>query len=151
MSIHYCADQETIKTVFHTMTSVNQLSLYGAAAEMCEECESCHDRTGGPVVRGQSSSSFVSRVIKTNILLNDDLANEEYLLQRYRERIGKLSQQDRLSKLCTDAGFPSTVEIGQCCMTKDTAEFSQFTDSVACREYTLPRVEDSSEPKGAGR
>ena len=26
-------------------------------------------------------------------------------------------------------------------MTKDTEEFSQFTDSVACREYTLPRDE----------
>ena len=33
-------------------------------------------------------------------------------------------------------------------MTKDTEEFSQFTDSVACREYTLPRDGDSSEPKG---
>ena len=33
-------------------------------------------------------------------------------------------------------------------MTKDTEEFSQFTDSVACREYTLPRDEDKSEPKG---
>ena len=33
-------------------------------------------------------------------------------------------------------------------MTKDTEEFSQFTDSVACREYTLPRDENSSEPKG---
>ena len=33
-------------------------------------------------------------------------------------------------------------------MTKDTEEFSQFTDSVACRENTLPRDEDSSEPKG---
>ena len=33
-------------------------------------------------------------------------------------------------------------------MTKDTAEFSQFTVSVACREYTLQRDEDSSEPKG---
>ena len=33
-------------------------------------------------------------------------------------------------------------------MTKDTEEFSQFTDSVACREYTLPRDESSSEPKG---
>ena len=31
-------------------------------------------------------------------------------------------------------------------MTKDTEEFSQFTVSVACREYTLPRDEDSSEP-----
>ena len=33
-------------------------------------------------------------------------------------------------------------------MTKDTAEFSQFTDAVACREYTLPRDEDSSESEG---
>ena len=33
-------------------------------------------------------------------------------------------------------------------MTKDTEEFSKFTDSVACREYTLPRDEDTSEPKG---
>ena len=33
-------------------------------------------------------------------------------------------------------------------MTKDTEEFSQFTYSVACREYTFPRDEDTSEPKG---
>ena len=33
-------------------------------------------------------------------------------------------------------------------MTKDTEEFSQFTDSVACREYTLPSDESLSEPKG---
>ena len=33
-------------------------------------------------------------------------------------------------------------------MTKDTEEFSQFTDSVACREYILPRDENLSEPKG---
>ena len=33
-------------------------------------------------------------------------------------------------------------------MTKDTAEFSQFTESLACREYTLPRDENSSDPNG---
>ena len=33
-------------------------------------------------------------------------------------------------------------------MTKDTEEFSQFTDPVACREYTLPRDERLSEPRG---
>ena len=33
-------------------------------------------------------------------------------------------------------------------MTKDTEEFSQFTESVACREYTLPRDEKLSDPKG---
>ena len=42
LSIHYCADQDTITTVFRTITSVNQPSLYGAVAEMCEEYESYH-------------------------------------------------------------------------------------------------------------
>ena len=97
MSIHYCADFETIETVFRTIISVNQLSLYWAVADVCEDYESCHDRTVRPVVRGQSNSSFVPSVIKTNMLLNDDPAHEEFLLQRYRERVEKLSQQDRLS------------------------------------------------------
>ena len=50
LSIHYCADFETIETVFRTIISASQLSLFGAVAEMCEECESCHDRTERPVV-----------------------------------------------------------------------------------------------------
>ena len=97
----------------------------------------------------QSSSSFVPSVIKTNVPLDsDDRAHKDILLQRYGERIEKLSQQDRWSKICTDAGFLTTVEVGQYSMTKDTEELSQFTDAVACREYTLPRDEDTSEPKG---
>ena len=36
LSIHYCADQDTITTVFRTSTSGNLLSLYGAVAEMFE-------------------------------------------------------------------------------------------------------------------
>ena len=47
LSIHYCADLETIKTVFRTIISVNQLSIYGAVSDLYEEYESFHDRTGG--------------------------------------------------------------------------------------------------------
>ena len=84
LSIHHCADLETIQTVFRTIFSVNQLSLYGAVEEMCEEYETFHDRTGQPVVGGRSSSSFVPIVIKTNVLLNNDL-----LLRQYGERMEK--------------------------------------------------------------
>ena len=147
LSIHYCADFETIDTVFRTIISVNQLSLYGTVSDMCEECDTCHDRTGRLVVAGQSNPLFVPNVMRTNIPLNNDPAHEEFLLQCYRERNEKLSQQDRVSKFCTDARFLTTVEVGQYFMTKDTEEFTQFTDSEACREYTLPRDEDSSEPK----
>ena len=51
-------------------------------------------------------------------------------------------------KFCIVAGFLNVVEIGQYFMTKDIEEFSQFTDSVPCREDTLLRDEDLSEPKG---
>ena len=46
-----------------------------------------------------------------------------------------------------DAGFLNVVENGQYFMTKDTADLSQF-HAVACREYTLPRDEPASQPKG---
>ena len=99
LSIHYCADLETIETIFRIMVSINQLSLYGAVAEMCEEYETLHDRTGQPVVGGQSSSSLVLSVIKTEVPSDcDDLAHKDLLLQQYGERIEKPSQQDKLSK-----------------------------------------------------
>ena len=113
---------------------------------MCEECDTCDDRTGRLYVARQSSPSLVPSVMKTHILLTADTAQEEDLLQRYQERIEKLSQQDRVIEICIVAGFLRTVEVGRYFITKDTEEFSQFTDSVACREYTLPRDEDSSEP-----
>ena len=47
----------------------------------------------------------------------------------------------------SDPGFLTTVEVGQFFTTKDTDEFSQFPESVACREYTLPRDENLSEQK----
>ena len=37
LSIHFCADGDTIETVFRTIISVNQLSIYGAVSDLCEE------------------------------------------------------------------------------------------------------------------
>ena len=50
LSIHFFADEGTIETVFRTIISVNQLSIYGAVTGLCEEYTSCHVRTGRPVL-----------------------------------------------------------------------------------------------------
>ena len=149
LSIHFCADEGTIETVVRTIISVTQLSIYGAVSDLCEEYSACQTSTGRPVLAGQSDALFVptSSLMKTPTPSTDDPAQED-LLQRYQERVERLSQQNRVIKFCTDAGFLTTVEVGQCYMTKDTEEFSQFTDSVACREHTLQRDEKSSDPKG---
>ena len=88
------------------------------------------------MVMGQS---IVLSAIKTEVSLDcDDPTNQDLLLQQYGERIEKLSQQDKLSKFCMDAGFLSVVENGQYFVTKDTGDLTQF-HAVAWREYTLPR------------
>ena len=67
LSIHYCADSGTIETIFRIIVSANQLSLYGAVAEMCEEYKSHHDGSGRPdKVMGQS---IVLSEIKTEVSL----------------------------------------------------------------------------------
>ena len=82
LSIHFAAVQETIETIFRIIVSANQFSLYGAVAEMCEEYETLHDRSGRlDVVMGQS---IVLSVIKTEVSLErDDPAYQNFLLQRY--------------------------------------------------------------------
>ena len=135
LSIHFCADEE-------------QLIIYEAVSDLCEENKSCHVRTGRLVLVGQSDPLFVpsSSLMKTPTPSTDYPAQED-LLQKYRERVERLSQQNRVIKFCTDAGFLTTVDIGQYFMTKDTGEFTQF-NTVACREYTLPRDETLPDPKG---
>ena len=49
LSIHFCADGETIETVFRTIISVNQLSIHAAVSDLCDEYRACQTRTGRPV------------------------------------------------------------------------------------------------------
>ena len=46
LSIHFCADDDTIETLFRTVVSVNLLNIYGALEEQCEESESTMLRSG---------------------------------------------------------------------------------------------------------
>ena len=50
ISIHFCADEGTIETVFRTIIPVNQLSICGAVSDLRDECKSCHVRTGRHVL-----------------------------------------------------------------------------------------------------
>ena len=101
LSIHFCADEETIETVFRTNISVNQLSIYGAVSDLCDEYRACQARTERPVLAGQSDPLFepISSLMKTSTLLTDDLAQED-LLQKYQELVERPSQQKRLIKFC---------------------------------------------------
>ena len=133
-------------TIYRIILSVNQLSVYGAVAAICEEFEDHLDRTGEPeILMGQS---MVPGEIKAeNPLQNENPLNHQILWQQYIERIESLSPESKVSRFCKEAGFMRVVEVGQYFVTKDTGDFRQF-HSVACREYTLPRDDPASQPKG---
>ena len=116
---------------------------------MCEEFETRQDRSGQlDVLMGQS---IVLSVIKAEVPLNNDIpSHQNLLLQRFEERINLISQENKVSKFCMDAGFIHVVEIGQYFMTKDIEEqfFAREFFARAWREYTLPRSDESTQPKG---
>ena len=71
LSIHFAADQDTKETNNRIILSVNQLSVYGAVAAVCEEFEGHQDRSEEPEIlmgqsincswRSQSRNSFAQR------------------------------------------------------------------------------------------
>ena len=146
MSVHFTADQDTVDTLYRIILSVNQLSVYGAVADICEEFEDHQDRTVKHVILvGQS---IVLGEIKAEVPAHDEEPRDAQIIwQQYIQQTESLSPENRLSKFCVEAGFMRVVEVGQYFMTKDTCDFRQF-QSVACREYTFPRDDRASQPKG---
>ena len=145
LSIHFAADYPTIETVFRIIISANQLSIYGAVANICEEFETHQDGSGEPEeLMGQS---IVLGEIKAETpLQNENYSNHQILWQQYMERIESLPPESKVSRFCMEAGFTRVVEVGQYFLTMDIGDFRQFR-SVACREYTLHRDDPASQPK----
>ena len=102
LSIHFCADGETLETVFRTIISVNQLSIYGAVSDMCEECNTCHDRTGRLVVAGQSHPLFAPANLLKKIYCKD-IRNELKSNHNKTEWLNFVLLQDSWPQLKSDS------------------------------------------------
>ena len=125
LSIHFAADQDTIDTIYRIILSVNQLSVYGAVAAICEEFEDHQDRTGQPVILvGQSI--VLGEVKAETPVHHEDPMNDQIIWQQYIQQVESLSPENRLSKFCKEAGFMRVVEVGQYFVTKDTVILDNF-------------------------
>ena len=144
VSIHFTADQDTVDTIYRIILSVNQLSVYGAVAAVCEEFEGHQDSTGEPVIL-MGQSIVLGEVKAETPLDHENPRDDQIILQQYVQQVESLSPENRVSKFCKEAGFMRVVEVGQYFVTRDAGEFQQ---TVACREYTLPRDDQASQPKG---
>ena len=77
-SVHFCADGDTIETVSRTIVSVNQLSIYGAVSDVCEEHSACRTSTGRLVLAEQSDPLFAP----ANLLIMAPESSIEILAQQ---------------------------------------------------------------------
>ena len=118
LSIHFAADQDTIDTIYRIILSVNQLSVYGAVAAICEEFEDHQDRTGEPVIL-MGQSIVLGEVKAETPLQNESPMNDQIIWQQYTHQVDSLSPDNRVSKFCKEAGFMRVVEVGQNFVTKD--------------------------------
>ena len=90
--------------------------------------------------------SIVLGEINAEVPAHDEEPKDDHIiLQQYFQQVESLSPENRLSKFCKEAGFMRVVEVGQYFVTRNAGEFQH---TVACREYTLPRDDKASQPKG---
>ena len=120
------------------VTSVNQLSLYGAVADLIEELPDDQRAPGKLVALNHMEQEIITQLPLAEVQANDE--RQGNLLQNYERRFEKLPQDQKLSKLCSEAGLnlffyalPSPTEP---------------KNRSLCREYALPRDEEKNCAKG---
>ena len=86
MSIHFSADPDTVDTIYRIILSVNQLSIYGAVAAICDEYEGHPDSTGEPVIL-EGQSIIVLGKIKAEALAREELEDANIILQKYFQQV----------------------------------------------------------------
>ena len=143
-SIHFNGSDENIELLLRTEISANQLSVYGAIADLCNELPK-DLRAPGKLA---APDHLETMEIPTRPSAEETLTNEQQrrnLVQEYERKFKQLSQDQKLSKLCSDAGS-KLVEQGQYFCTLDTEEGKQMQH--LCREYTMPRNQKGTRIRG---
>ena len=93
LSIPFTADQDQVDTLYRIILSVNQISVYGAVAAICEEFEQHQDRTGQPMILvGQS---IVLGEVKAEVpVYDEEPRNDQIIWQQYIQQVESLSPEN---------------------------------------------------------
>ena len=132
-SIHFNGSTQHIELLLQVVISV-KLRIYGAVADMIEEIQV------GRIAPGKTAAPgpLDKQEILTQPPLAEVQANEERqgnMLQEYEQRFEKLSEDQMLSRLCSEAGL-RLVEIGQFFYAlpspRGEANHSFFAENIHC-------------------
>ena len=72
LSIHFAADVDTIDTIYRIILCVNQLSVYGAVAAVCEQCRSIMHYTSYLRTKDCTNNGYVTNMLEHITMINID-------------------------------------------------------------------------------
>ena len=105
-SIHFNGSDDAIELILRTVVSVNQLSLCRAAADLCGEVARNSRGTGKPAANDNLESMLKpTEFLAANSVSQTDAEEQGNLLREYEQKIAELPEQQKLTKLYSNAGF----------------------------------------------
>ena len=143
-SLHFNGCDENIEWLLRTVISANPLSVDGAAADFCNELPKdlrAPGKTAAPdqVETMETPTGPCTAENPTNAQQRRNLVQED------ERKFEQLSEDQKLFKLCSDAGL-KLVDSGQYFYTVDSEEGQQ--KQHLCREYTMLRNEKKTRVRG---
>ena len=103
-AIHFNGSEESIELILRTVVSVNQVSIYGAVADLCREL-SKDSRVSGKL---GANEYLETMAIPAELPIADPHTDAELqgnLLQDYERKFEQIPEDLKISKLCCDAGL----------------------------------------------
>ena len=140
-TIHFNGSEQNVELILRTIISA---IIYGGVADVCREVSKdtmCFGETWNTWFFGVDGHSYWTSLVP----MNSDRWN---LLQGYEQQFEQQSDNQKLSKLSSDAGLNS-VERGKYFITLDAEGPSGMVH--LCREYTLFRNDPRTRARGWSR
>ena len=149
-SVHFNGSDETIELILRTVISVNELSVHRAVPDLCKELPRDSSGAGKPAANENLESMVTPPEFPTGSPISQtDAEVQRKLLRAYERKFAELPEQQKLTKLCSNAGFSKNIDKGHFFITLDEEWHDDMKRS--CREYTLPRKEETSRVRGGIR
>ena len=108
-TIHYNGSEETVELILRTVISVNQFSVYGEVADLCNELDP--DYAESVICESLAIPTESANANATSQSLTSSAQGN--LLQYYFEKFAELPEDQKLSKFCKGVGFSKKIEKGQ--------------------------------------
>ena len=110
-SILFNGCDDTIELILRTVVSVNQLSVCGAVPDFCGKPARNSRGTRKPA----ANDNLEEMVIPTEFLTAGPISHTDAevqgnLLRKYEQIFADFPEQEKLTKLCSNAGFSNNIE-----------------------------------------